>query len=79
MTGVAYQLEIKSHISYCVTPKSHIIHMGTREHHLIFPHTHTYLCSAWYIVYITQQHDKDRTLQAIYCYACCLMGLLVIT
>jgi len=38
------------------------------------PHLHTYLCSARFIVNITHQHDNDRNLQAIYCYACCLVG-----
>jgi len=37
-----------------------------------------YLCSARFIVNITHQHDNNRTLQAIYCYACYLVGLLVI-
>jgi len=44
------------------------------------PHPHTYLCITRIIVNITHQHDNDRTLQkAIYCYACHLVGLLVIT
>jgi len=43
------------------------------------PHSRTYLYSARFTVNITHQHDNDRTLQAIYCYACCLMGILVIT
>jgi len=42
------------------------------------PHSHTHLCSATF-VNIIHQHDIDRTLQAIYCYACYLVGLLVIT
>jgi len=42
------------------------------------PHSNTYLCLAKFIVNITHQHDKDRTLQAIYCYACYLLGLLII-
>jgi len=44
-----------------------------------FPHPHTYLCSAGFIVNITHQHDNDKIFQAIYCYARCLVGLLVIT
>ena len=43
------------------------------------PHSNTYLCSARFIVNITHQHDKDITLQAIYCCACYLVGLLIIT
>jgi len=37
-----------------------------------------YLCSDIFIVNNTHQHDNGRTLQAIYYYACCLVGLLVI-
>ena len=36
------------------------------------PHSHTYLCSARFIVNVTHQHDNDRNLRAIYCYACYL-------
>jgi len=43
------------------------------------PHSHTYLCSVRFITYITHQHDNDRNSQAIYFYACYLLGLLVIT
>jgi len=32
-----------------------------------FPHPNTYLCPATFSVNITHQHDKDRTLQAVYC------------
>jgi len=41
--------------------------------------SHAYLCLARFIVNITHQHDIDRTLQGIYCYACCLLGLMVST
>ena len=40
------------------------------------PHSHAYLCSARFIVNVTHQNDNDRNLQAIYCYACYLVGLL---
>jgi len=40
--------------------------------HPFLNHTHT-------SVNITHQHDNDRTLQAIYCYACYLEGLLEVT
>ena len=43
------------------------------------PHSHKYLCLAGFIVNITHQHDNDRTLQSIYCYASYLVGLLLIT
>jgi len=43
------------------------------------PHSNTYLCSATFIVNITHQHDKDRNLQAVYCYVCYLVGFLIIT
>jgi len=43
------------------------------------PHSNTYLCSATFIVNITHQDDKDRTLQAICCHACYFVGLLAIT
>jgi len=80
MAGVANQLETKSHIPYCVTAKSRIIHIGTHEHHpASSPHSHTYLCSAGFIVNVTHQHDNERTLHAIYCDVCYLVGLLVIT
>ena len=42
------------------------------------PHSHTYFFIATFIVNITHhQHDNDRTLQGIYCYACYLVGRLV--
>jgi len=75
---VANQSNTKSHISYCVTAKSHIIHTGTHEHQPSFPHSHTYLSSAKFIENITHQHDNDRTLKAVCCYACYLVRLLVI-
>jgi len=40
------------------------------------PHSNRYLCSARFIENITHQHDNERILQAIYCYAC---WLLIIT
>jgi len=43
------------------------------------PHSNTYLCSSTFVVNIRHQHDNDRTLQAIYCNACHLVGHLVIT
>ena len=43
------------------------------------PGSHTYLCSARFTVNNTYQHDNDRNLPAIYCYAHDLVGLLVIT
>jgi len=74
---VANQPETKSHISYCVKKekKDAWAHMYITPS---LPHSHIYLCSSRFIV-ITQQHDNDRTLQAIYCYPCSLVGLLVIT
>ena len=43
------------------------------------PHSHTHFCLARFIVNITQrQHDNKRTLKGIYCYACYLVGLLVL-
>jgi len=39
--------------------------------------SHTYFCLARFIVNITHhQCDNDRTLQAIYSYACYVVGLL---
>jgi len=64
--------------SDCVIAMSHIIHMGIHEHHPI-SYLYTYLCSARFIVNVTHQHDSDRTLQGICCFACYLVGLLVIT
>jgi len=79
MLGVVNQPETKSHISYYVNAKSHISHMGSHEHHPTSSSlTHT-PCSARYIVNITHQHDNDRTLQAVYCYACYLVGRLALT
>jgi len=43
--------------------------------HLFLTYTHTYLCSATFVVNITHEHDNDRTLQAIYCYASYFVGL----
>jgi len=40
------------------------------------PNSHTHLCSDRFITNITHQHDNDRTLQAINCYAWYLVGLL---
>jgi len=40
------------------------------------PHSHTYLCSARFIVTITHEHDNDRNLQAIHFYTCYLVGRL---
>jgi len=40
------------------------------------PHSHTL---GIFIVNTIHQHDNNKTLQAIYCYACYLVGLLVIT
>jgi len=51
--------------------------MGTYELNPIF-YSHTYFCLPGFIVNITHhQHDNNRTLQGIYCYACYLVGLLV--
>jgi len=45
---------------------------------LSLPHSHTYFCLARFIVNITHhQHDNDKTLQGITCYACSLVGILV--
>jgi len=38
------------------------------------PRSHTYICSARFIVNITHEHDNDRNLQAVYCYACYVVG-----
>ena len=74
--GVANQLEMKSHISYCVTAKSHIIHKGIQKNYPI-AYLRTYLCSATFIVNVTpHQHENNRSLPAIYCYACYLVELL---
>jgi len=51
-------------------------HMNTTPS---LPQSNTFLSSARFIVNITHQHGNDRTFQAIYCYACYLVGLLVIT
>jgi len=42
--------------------------------------THTNLLLSWIQCKysITYQYDNDRTLKAIYCYACYIVGLLVI-
>ena len=79
---MASQSETKSHISYCVIAKSRsmLLYTWPWAHMNISPslhHSHTHLCSATFVVNITHQHD--RTLQAIHCYACYLVGLLVIT
>ena len=69
-----------SHMScnlLCYRKESHHTHGHTWTSPL-FLHSHTYLCSARFIVNITHQHNNDRTLQAVYCYACYLVGLLVI-
>jgi len=64
---------------YCVIAKSHIIHVGTHEHHPISSSLKHVPLLTTLIVNITHQHDKDRNLRAIYCYACYLVGLLVVT
>jgi len=73
---------------YSVTAKSHIPVLPQRATSYTWahmnitpslPHSNTYLCSARFIVNTTDQHDNDKTLQASCCYACCLVGLLLIT
>ena len=73
---VANQQETNSHISYCVTAKCHIIHTGTHAYHTIC-FSNTCHCSGTFIVNITHQHDYDRTHQAICCFACYFVGLVV--
>ena len=73
---MANQFETKSHISYCATTKSYIIHKGIQENYPPLTYSRTYLRSATFIVNVTQQHDNNRSLPAIYCYACYLVGLL---
>jgi len=76
---VANQSETKNHISYCVIAR---VTSYTWAHMNItpsLPHSNTYLGLARFIVNITHQHDNDRTLQGIYCYACYLVELLIIT
>jgi len=79
---VANHSETKSQISYCFTAKSQTIHMVMHEHNNPISSSLTrvqYPCSAAFIVNITNyQHDYDRTLEAIYCYACYLVEFLVI-
>jgi len=42
------------------------------------PHSHAYFCLAKFFVNVTHhQHDNNRTLQGIHCYACYLVGFLV--
>ena len=69
----------KPHNLLWVTAKSNIMHMATHKYHLV-PSSlkHTYLCSARFIANIKHQHDNDKILQAAYCYACYLVGHLVI-
>jgi len=76
ISAVTKHSETKSRVSFCVTANSHTsIRIGAHEHHSISSSlTHTPLHS--YIVNITHQHDNDRTLLIIYCYACCFVGLL---
>jgi len=42
----------------------------------LLPHSHTYLCSARFIINISHQHDNHRNLQAVSRYACYLVGSL---
>jgi len=75
--GVANQPETKSNISllsYRKEPHHTHGHKWTSHHPFL-----VHLCSARFIVNIAHEHDNDRTLQTIYCYACYLVGLLVIT
>jgi len=55
------------------------IHMGTYMNFIQIFFSLKYIPLLKFIVNITHQHDNDKTLQAIICYAHYLMGLLVIT
>ena len=68
--------QTKSHISYGVTAKAE---SHTWAHMNITPSLPQSHITQIQYVNITNQHNNDRTWQGIYCYACYLVGLLVIT